>query len=567
MLKLVKNEPLRVAGRKLGDMSRNTIRWIIALMSVALIGLVSFQWYWIDAMIEVNQERFRRDVQQALNTVAEKLERQEALLVTFDNFNSNIKLRSGTMLAPGNVAYIESTYKKWVVNAKKGGKERDQPFAFPSGFQYQFESGTGSNIFIIQDSLKMGVPPSAGEPWTFSSAYAFSGEKNDSIHMLVENGRSSIEKATQKQEMIQLALHELLFEKRTIAKRINQEQLDSLLQAELLNKGIDTEYTYAVIDETNGKLVMVSEGARKNIPHTEFKATLFPNDLIGDNSALVVNFPNQKSFLLQKIWTSMASSAVLVTTIIFCFGYAIQTIIRQKKNSEVKNDFINNMTHEFKTPISTVALACEALQDTAVSVNPDFQKRYLKIISDENKRLGQQVEKVLQMAALDKKDFKLKLEEVNVHDIIEVAAENIALTVRKRNGSLKAHLQAEQPVLLADHIHLTNIIYNLLDNANKYSPESPEIVIETRNVKGGITVAVNDKGIGMTKDSMSKIFDRFYRVPTGNVHDVKGFGLGLAYVKTMIEAHGGTISVKSEFKRGSTFEIYLPYGNPYGNQV
>ncbi len=529
-------------------------------MSVALIGLISFQWYWIDAMIEVNQERFRRDVQQALNNVAEKLERQEALLVAFDNFSSNIKFRTGTMVAPGNVAYIESTYKKWVVNSEKASKEFR---ALSPGFQYQIETGGGNNVFIIHDSARI----ASGHPRGF--AYGFSASGSDSVLFKVDDEYESLlKKATEKTEMVNLALQELLFEKRTIAKRIHKEQLDSLLNAELLNKGIDTEFNYGVVDENSGRMVMVSgDGANTNLSHSGFKATLFPNDLIGDGSALLVNFPNQKSFLLQKVWASMASSAVMVTTIIFCFGYAIQTIIKQKKTSEVKNDFINNMTHEFKTPISTVALACEALQDAELAHHPDFQKRYLKIIADENKRLGQQVEKVLQMAALDKKDFKLKLEEVNVHDIIEVAAENIALQVKKRHGSLSAQLKAVEPVVLADHMHLTNIIHNLLDNANKYSPEEPRIVIETRDTRGGVTVAVHDNGIGMSRDSINKIFDRFYRVPTGNVHDVKGFGLGLAYVKTMVEAHGGTISVKSELKKGSTFELFIPHGTHYGNKT
>lgn len=535
-------------------------------MSIALIGLIAFQWYWIDSMIEVNQERFKRDVQQALNNVAEKLERQEAMLVAFDNFNSNIKLRSGTVVAPGNVAYVESTYRKWVVNSEKE-KQKDKTVvrSFPSGFQYHFETGSGNNIFIVQDSAHRAFSP--GVPLDITTSYTFSGEKNDSVHIRVQDVRSAVEKATYKTEMIQLALHELLFEKRTIAKRIDREQLDSLLNAELSNKGIDTEYNYAVLDENSGRLVMVSDKPVSSLPQAEFRATLFPNDIIGDNSTLVVAFPNQKSFLLQKVWASMASSAVLVTTIIFCFGYAIQTIIRQKKLSEVKNDFINNMTHEFKTPISTVSLACEALQDSAITSNSDFQKRYLKIIAEENKRLGQQVEKVLQMAALDKKDFKLKLEEVNVHDVIEVAAENIALQVGKRNGKLTVKNRAEYPVIVADHMHLTNIIHNLLDNANKYSPEEPQIVVETRNTRTGLVVSVSDNGIGMTRESMNKIFEKFYRVPTGNLHNVKGFGLGLAYVKTMIEAHGGTISVKSELKKGSTFEIFIPYGTVHGSKV
>ncbi len=531
-------------------------------MATAMIGLVSFQWYWIDSLVEVNQDRFRRDVQQALNNVADKLERQEAMLVAFDNFNSNIKFRSATPIAPGNVAYIESTYKKWEVKEEQAPEVRafDMHKRLPVGFQYHFESANGEKIIILDDSSTVIFPE--GDPGAYTASFAFSGGPGDSLRFSAGHYRQTMEKATQKTEMIQVALHELLFEKRNIGSRINTKQLDSLLLAELKNKGIETEFDYGVVDEATGTVVLASKkDTPGHISHTEFKASLFPNDLLGDGSTLVVSFPNQKSFLLQKIWTSMASSAVLIVTIILCFSYAIQTIIRQKKISEVKNDFINNMTHEFKTPISTVALACEALQDDDITLKPDIHKRYLRIIADENKRLGLQVEKVLQMAALDKKDFKLKLEAVDVHKVIEKAIDNIALQVQKKDGVIVPQLLARRPVLMADQMHLTNIVHNLLDNANKYTPDSPEIVVQTRDDHKGIVIAIHDNGIGMSKESIQKIFDRFYRVPTGNLHDVKGFGLGLAYVKTMVEAHAGTITVKSELKRGSTFEIYLPYGN------
>lgn len=531
-------------------------------MATAMIGLVSFQWYWIDSLVEVNQDRFRRDVQQAINNVADKLERQEAMLVAFDNFNSNIKFRSATPIAPGNVAYIESSYKKWEVKEEQAPEVRafDMRKRIPVGFQYHFESADGEKVIVLNDSSTVIFPD--GDPGAYTASFAFSGVPGDSLRFSVDHYKQTMEKATQKTEMIQVALHELLFEKRNIGSRINIKQLDSLLLSELKNKGIATEFDYGVVDEATGKVVLTSKkDVHSHISHTEFKASLFPNDLLGDGSTLVVSFPNQKSFLLQKIWTSMASSAVLIVTIILCFSYAIQTIIRQKKISEVKNDFINNMTHEFKTPISTVALACEALQDDDITLKPDVHKRYLRIIADENKRLGQQVEKVLQMAALDKKDFKLKLEVVDVHRVIEKAIDNIALQVQKKNGVIVPQLLARRPMLMADQMHLTNIVHNLLDNANKYTPDSPEILVQTRDDQNGMVIAIHDNGIGMGKESLQKIFDRFYRVPTGNLHDVKGFGLGLAYVKTMVEAHAGTITVKSELKRGSTFEIYLPYGN------
>ncbi|NJN26461.1 MAG: HAMP domain-containing histidine kinase [Cyclobacteriaceae bacterium] len=314
-----------------------------------------------------------------------------------------------------------------------------------------------------------------------------------------------------------------------------------------------------MIDGTKDSLVLTNApvfGAE--IMASEFRTNLFTRDIIPTDNYLSIQFPNQQTFLIGKIWISLASSVVLVLVIIGIFGFAIYTILNQKKISEIKNDFINNMTHEFKTPISTVALACEALQDDDVKKNDTFLKRYISIIQAENKRLGMQVEKVLQMATLEKKDFKLKLETLDMHEVIDRALANINIQIEKRNGKIDKRLQAGNNEVLADEVHLTNIIYNLLDNASKYSPEKPEITIATHNYNGGIIVRISDKGIGMSREVMSRIFEKFYREPTGNRHDVKGFGLGLTYVKTMLDALGGTISVKSEIARGSTFEIYLP---------
>jgi two-component system phosphate regulon sensor histidine kinase PhoR len=245
--------------------------------------------------------------------------------------------------------------------------------------------------------------------------------------------------------------------------------------------------------------------------------------------------------------------------IISCFYVAITTILKQKKLSEIKNDFISNMTHEFKTPIATISLACEVLQEAAVTEDPVKRTRYLNVIHDENKRLGLQVEKVLQSAILDKGNLRLKISPVDIHEVIDQALQNIGVQIEQRQGEIRLELNAEKTVVEADEMHLTNIVHNLLDNANKYSPEEPRISIQTRSVREGVYLTITDKGIGMTKDALQRIFERFYRVPTGNVHNVKGFGLGLSYVKTILQMHQGHIRVESQPNKGSSFEIYLPY--------
>jgi two-component system phosphate regulon sensor histidine kinase PhoR len=262
------------------------------------------------------------------------------------------------------------------------------------------------------------------------------------------------------------------------------------------------------------------------------------------------------------LWYSLLPTmlaAVLFTgLILFCFSYTIHVILRQKKVSEMKTDFINNMTHEFKTPIATISLAADSISSPKVIQDEGKIRRFLGIIRQENKRMLQQVEKVLQMAQMDKMDFQLKLSPVNIHDLIHQAVDHLTLQVQQREGHIAVQLDATQPVMEGDQTHLSNAIYNLLDNANKYSSETPDIRISTVNLNGAIEIMVEDKGIGISKENQKHIFDKFYRVHTGNVHDVKGFGLGLSYVKAIASAHHGSIEVRSEPGKGSRFSLTLP---------
>ena len=251
-------------------------------------------------------------------------------------------------------------------------------------------------------------------------------------------------------------------------------------------------------------------------------------------------------------------SGIVIFILIFSFYYTIATISRQKKLSLIKNDFISNMTHEFKTPISTIALASEMLNDSTVSKTPEKQHRFIKMITDENKRLSILVESILQTSILDKGEFKLKVVQIDIHDIINQVILNTQLLIDQKNGTLTKYLDAENFIITADKLHVTNIIFNLIDNAVKYTKDSPNIIIATKNTGENIEIIIKDNGIGISKDNLRKIFDKFFRVPTGNVHNVKGFGLGLSYVKAVVEKHNGTIHVDSEIGKGSTFKILLP---------
>lgn len=244
------------------------------------------------------------------------------------------------------------------------------------------------------------------------------------------------------------------------------------------------------------------------------------------------------------------------------FSVTLLIIFRQKRISEIKNDFVNNMTHELKTPISTISLAAQMLNDKSIPVERKNLGYLGGVIADESKRLGLQVEKVLQMAIFEKTRLKLKLKEFDVHEVIKKVVANFSLQLESQGGMLITELGANNPVIVADEVHVTNVVNNLLDNALKYKNGNPEIIIFTKNATGGIVIAFKDNGVGISRDNVRKIFDQFYRVPTGNVHNVKGFGLGLSYVKKIVEAHGGRIWVDSTLGIGSTFSVFLPWSGP-----
>ncbi len=272
-----------------------------------------------------------------------------------------------------------------------------------------------------------------------------------------------------------------------------------------------------------------------------------------------VKFPQKDRYILSAMGFWLFSSAILAFVIVF-FAYTTFIILRQKRMSEVTRDFINNMTHELKTPISTIAVSADVLASDEIERNPKRRKRYSGIIKQENERLKKQVEKVLQIATLEKDEIQINKESVDVHQLIKKLVNSMRVSLESNGGRISVRLKAEKAVIQADKVHLMNILYNLVDNAIKYSGDNPpDIIIETGNERNCLIVKVKDRGIGMDRNEMRMIFKKFYRVPTGNRHDVKGFGLGLAYVKMMMEKHHGKIKVESEKGAGSEFTLILPF--------
>jgi two-component system phosphate regulon sensor histidine kinase PhoR len=349
---------------------------------------------------------------------------------------------------------------------------------------------------------------------------------------------------------------------RPMEEIIDIKQLQSYIQKILVHHGIKTEFNYGITEFADNNFVFVSPGADLGaLFHTPYTSKLFRRSFIDGNKLLKISFPERKKFLLHTFLMPILSSLIFMLMIVVAFIVSFKIIFHQKRLSDMKTDFINNMTHELKTPIATISLASEMLKDNSISSNEKSRMRYAGIIFEENKRLANHVEQVLQIARLEKGELQLNLEEREIHGIIRSIVHHFDLIAEDYNALIELDLKANPSTLQIDEMHFINAIKNLIDNALKYNDKKPIIQISTKNVQNGIMISVTDNGIGLNKENQNKIFEKFYRVQSGNIHDTKGFGLGLNYVKSIIDAHNGTISVESKLKEGTTFNLYLPYKN------
>lgn len=566
-------------------MSKNKITLIIVIMSLASFGLIAFQFYWVKNAIRINQERFDQNVYQALAGTVDQLEKgetsdaffsylmkdstlQRSIFEKIEPIEFSIRRRPLQKRRPSLVdtffqepaPKVSQTFKRILASS---GVDLNEFEDLESFFTYMTPE-TASNLFtpdemviLLEEKEKLFQYLSKQERRPPTPRFKPMVEDLPEIN-ISQDFVEKISKTNFKINFINKTLEEMAVGQKAILDRLDTAQVRRLLKGYLLERNIYEDFELGLLNK-DGLIIPIGNVKEQfALVQKGMQARLFPNDIFGYENYLYVYFPNKGNHVIKEVWLPISSSIALIAVIIFCFVYAIRVIIRQKALSETKNDFINNMTHEFKTPLATVSLAVEALQDPDLSSQDKFRARYLGIIKDENKRLVAQVENVLQAAALDKGDFELKIEKLNIAEILESTVDHFGLQVEKRGGQITFINSLKDPLIEGDNFHLTHIFNNLLDNANKYSPESPEIRLEAKDDADQIYIVISDQGIGMNKDAQRKIFEKFYRVPTGNVHDVKGFGLGLSYVKTMLEAHNGGIQVHSELGKGSTFTVNLP---------
>ena len=330
-----------------------------------------------------------------------------------------------------------------------------------------------------------------------------------------------------------------------------------MLHLSLIQQAITLPFEFGVAQNDSLAIARTALSYR-DLARSEYQSSLLNGDPFHTPGTLYLSFPTYRSYLFGELFPEMAASLMLIGVIIFCFAYTLRTIFRQKEFAGRLSDFINNMTHEFKTPISTIALASEAIARPDVAQSEAKLQRYNIVIADEITRMKNQVEKILQMAALEEGDYEFTMAPVDMHQVIARAADNIGLQLSTQKGNITTFLNAQISQILADEVHIENVIHSVLDNAMKYSPKEPIIVLETANENGELMIRVHDNGIGISGENLGKVFDKYYRVPTGNLHDVKGFGIGLSYVKLIVEAHRGSVSIRSQVGKGTTAELKFP---------
>ena len=550
---------------------------IITLISVALLGLVCLQVYMLNHAYRLELNIFKQNVNSALSSIVKKIEVREAL-TRMIKVTVGINKEGSEHLTLINMETCDSLKGRkemiWKTKIKK-----NETVKFDSG-KINFRLKTPQNArFRILDSLGQLVKKNIDEAKP-AGKYQFAVEDSSLIQgafsfdfntdsstffMHLENGEMSGLSPTaasdsQRRYIVERVLQDLSgFHRVPLKERVNPTFLDSVINETLKEKGIHTSFTYGVISANNDSIILSNQKTyNQKLLNSDYKTRLFPYDIFVEKNNIALFFPEQTMYILRQIGVSAFLTFIFIFLIILCFIYVIRTIFKQKQFSLLLTDFINNMTHEFKTPISTIALTSETLTNPIILSDKERIKKYGQIIRDESTRMRGQVEKILQMAAFEEGDFELNLSRINVHDLIKNAVDKFVVKVEQREGSLSMALQAEQYEVEADSVHLENIIHNLVDNAIKYTKQKPEIKISTENNGDKIKISVKDNGMGIKSEDQKLVFEKYYRVPTGNVHNVKGFGLGLSYVKLIVEAHHGEINLISELDKGSVFEVILP---------
>lgn len=516
-------------------MNKKLFTLLIALMTLSLLGIIFVQGYWIANSYKNKEEQFTLNVRQVLINVSKNIQLKETEYY-YDIYSGLID----SIEIPDQERFSELIYT--ITNNRN-----NETYIFSDGILEEDYKLSTSFLDLEIDSIQF--RKLTNRKITTKITSGIDGginieTKKELFKRLKDYERNQFENAFRNISV-----------KTPIHKRVTGKIIEELVSKELTERGLSSSFEYAVYSKDLATKIR-SRNFQLN-PESTYGVPLFVNDEFRTSYQLYVNFSEKEKFVLSSVLGIAVLSLVFTSFIIFTYASALRQLLKQRQISQIKTDFINNMTHEFKTPIATINLALDALKNPKVEGDKDFIDRYYKIIRDENRRMHVQVENVLRISQLERNQLDFKKEIVDLNDIIEDAITHVSLIVENKGGYIKTQLDAIKTSIFASDTHLSNVIVNIFDNAIKYSNEAPKIDVYTENVKDSINLYIKDQGIGMSKSVQKKIFEKFYREHMGDIHNVKGHGLGLSYVKRILDDHNAQINVKSEKGKGSTFIIKL----------
>jgi len=526
--------------------------FIIAVISLSILTLMGLEFYWVREAITQEIKDFDDKTKTVLDRVALRHEKAEEFRKYQTLLQQNFEGKYQDMLRQEfkNLMAIKEQVEIRDTIIRSGNA--DINYLIITGRTVDTITGIQVEHRVLAKNVKEFhelMSPESSIP-TIDSANAI-------MNWGTREAQDLFRKSRYINELMVQAFREDLFLKS--AERIDLDLLDSILQEELHAAGIPLQYTFNVVDTQHVPVKKKTElvSYEENLSKFQYTCQLFPADLFHDPLEIRIYFPNRKQFVWNEIWLIAAVALLVVVLMIISFYIMYNTLISQRNLSEMKSDFISNMTHEFKTPISTISLACEAMKDKDMSTNLGPDNPFVNMIQEENKRLESLVESILQSAVIEKGELKLHLQPLDMNALIHGVLNKVNMRVQAMGGKLHNELSVGIAPVFGDKIHLTNVVNNLLDNALKYCDKTPDIHVRSFTKDNAVHIEIKDNGIGIRKEHIARIFDKLYRVPTGNVHNVKGFGLGLSYVKSITDLHEGDIKVESQPGIGSTFTLKL----------
>jgi two-component system phosphate regulon sensor histidine kinase PhoR len=531
-------------------MKTSKLYTLIIIAGVALAGLIGVQAYWIHHAYTIKEQQFAQQVNATINRITEDVQSYEVAQI-ISEVDSPYPVQRNAKTPVLQKAVLDTIIA--------GKKQFTNVHPVSEGEKYTFLNNAVRNYWQPRNFVQRSFTQVRTNFDVGMSNMQMAG----SVSVTQVQQRVVNDRRAQRRMLFDEVIEKLRSTGRHLEERIDKESLDYIIWSELEKSKIDQPYEYAVYEKDCKRKIYWSPHFTPKKENEQFRAALFPFNWIESQPYyLVLYFPKQSNYLFKSIGIIGTSSVLLTLIVILAFAATVIQMIRQKKIASIRTDFVNNVTHELKTPISTISLASQMLNDKSI---PNISKNYdhlSSVIADESKRLSQQVEKILQMAIFDHGKIMLKFKELDLNELISVVVRNMSIQVKNKNGQIVTQHKAEYPVAEVDEVHFTNVLFNLIDNAIKYSNGRPDITVSTADEPGGVRILIQDKGIGISKADQKRIFDQFYRVSTGNVHNVKGFGLGLAYVKNVVDAHKGVIHIESESGQGTSFSILLHRQQP-----